>query len=140
MKPYLLAIALSLSFFAQTLMANENAVIAIDIGHTLKNHGATSARGIGEFHFNQTIALKLQKQLKEQGYTNALIINPKGDNIKLKERTQFADDNNADVFISIHHDSAQEQFLKKWRYNGGEYLHGEKFKAEVSRFLNISKH
>lgn len=31
-------------------------LISIDIGHTKQSHGATSARGIGEFFFNQRVA------------------------------------------------------------------------------------
>ncbi|CAA6816957.1 MAG: N-acetylmuramoyl-L-alanine amidase (EC [uncultured Thiotrichaceae bacterium] len=129
MKNFLLAITLAFSCYASTLMANNNAVIAIDIGHTLKNHGSTSARGVGEFHFNKTIATQLQAKLKEQGYPNTLLINPEGKKIRLKERTQFAHKHKADVFISIHHDSMQLQFLKRWRYQGKEYLHGERFKG-----------
>lgn len=129
MKIFLQAIALSLSLLASTLMANDNAVIAIDIGHTLQKPGSTSARGVGEFHFNHAIATKLQTILKAQGYSNTLLINPDGADIGLKARTQFAYKHNADVFISIHHDSMQLQFLEKWNYNGKEYLHGEKFKG-----------
>lgn len=129
MKTLLHVFALSLTLFSTVLMADNNAVIAIDIGHTLKNHGSTSARGVGEFHFNQTIAKQLQATLIDQGYTQTLLINPEGKDIGLKERTQFALDHKADVFISIHHDSMQLQFLKKWNYKGKEYLHGEKFKG-----------
>lgn len=129
MKILLPAFALSLYLFASTALANDDTVIAIDIGHTLKNHGSTSARGVGEFHFNQMIAMQLRAKLKEHGYPNTLLINPEGKEIALNDRTQFAHDHQADVFISIHHDSMQRQFLKTWNYNGKEYLHGDKFKG-----------
>jgi N-acetylmuramoyl-L-alanine amidase len=140
MKLLLQSVVLYLSLYASVIMANTEAVIAIDIGHTLKRSGSTSARGVPEFQFNQSIALQLQKKLKEYGYKNTFVINKKGKNIKLKERTKYAHDNNADVFISIHHDSMQRQFLKQWKYRGKHYLHGEKFRGYSLFVSQKSKH
>lgn len=109
--------------------ADKNSVIAIDIGHSAKKVGASSARGIGEFKFNQTIAQKLLTQLHTYGFKNSFIINPEGRAIKLKQRTAIAHKKQAEVFISIHHDSMQPQFLSKWIYEGKTYRHGEKFKG-----------
>lgn len=102
-------------------------VIAIDIGHSVQKVGATSARGVGEFFFNQRIAKKLQQALHNDGLTEAFLINPEGKPIKLKQRTAKAAEKNADVFVSIHHDSMQMQFLKEWQYEGKTLLHSEKF-------------
>jgi N-acetylmuramoyl-L-alanine amidase len=119
-------ISYSSSLYADTHQA---AVIAIDIGHSAKKSGASSARGIGEFQFNQQIAQKLNTQLHAYGFKNSFIINPKGKNIKLKQRTAIAARNYADLFVSIHHDSMQPQFLSQWMYQGKQYRHGEKFKG-----------
>lgn len=110
-------------------MADYHSVIAIDMGHTRNNYGSKSARGRGEFHFNQVIAKKLYAQLQQYGYKNTFIINPKGNNIKLRARTKVAQRRKADLFISIHHDSMQLRFLKKWKYKGKQLLHSERFKG-----------
>jgi N-acetylmuramoyl-L-alanine amidase len=121
-----------------SLSANESAVIAIDIGHTLEQAGATSARGISEFHFNKNIAEKLHAQLQQRGFKQAFIINPQGRPIKLQERTKLAKKKQADLFVSIHHDSMQLTFLKKWQVKGKDYLHSEKFKG-YSLFISQKK-
>jgi len=105
----------------------KNPVIAIDIGHSVNKVGATSARGVGEFFFNQRIAKKLQQALHDDGLTGAFLINPEGKPIKLKQRTARAAEKNAAVFVSIHHDSMQMQFLNEWQYEGKTLLHSEKF-------------
>lgn len=129
MKIFLICLLISLPLYAPRIMANNKAVIAIDIGHTQQHSGATSARGLGEFYFNQVIARKLHAQLSAYGYNNSFIINPKGKNISLKNRNKKAHQRRAIVFISIHHDSMQTKFLKKWKYKGKRYLHSEKFKG-----------
>jgi len=128
---FLLAISAFLSGYSSKLYADthQTAIIAIDIGHSTKQSGASSARGVGEFQFNQAIAQKLNTQLHTYGFKNSFIINPKGKSIKLKQRTAIAARNYADLFVSIHHDSMQPQFLSQWTYEGKQYRHGEKFKG-----------
>jgi N-acetylmuramoyl-L-alanine amidase len=41
--------------------------IALDIGHSVKRPGAYSARGVGEYSFNKTIAEALLRSLKKSG-------------------------------------------------------------------------
>ncbi|MGV6809710.1 MAG: N-acetylmuramoyl-L-alanine amidase family protein [bacterium] len=106
-----------------------SSVIAIDIGHSVKKVGATSARGVGEFFFNQRIAKKLKKALQAEGFEQAFLINPEGKPIKLKERTALAAEKNAAVFVSIHHDSMQMQFLQEWQYEGKTLLYSERFQG-----------
>ena len=129
--PFLLSILLLLIPYSHALYAESQhtEIIAIDIGHSAKKSGASSARGVGEFQFNQKIAQKLNTQLQAYGFKNSFIINPEGKPIKLKQRTAIAHRNYADVFISIHHDSMQPQFLSPWTYKGKHYRHGEKFKG-----------
>ncbi len=129
-KRYFLSLFLTLIFtYSNTIFADTTAVIAIDIGHTQAKSGASSARGVGEFQFNQSIAKKLKAQLQQYGFKNSFIINPNGKAIKLKQRTAIAARHYADVFVSIHHDSMQPQFLSKWVYKDKSYRHGEKFKG-----------
>lgn len=103
--------------------------IALDIGHTPKKHGATSARGQGEYIFNKRIVSMLHKKLLEQGFTNTFIVNPQGKEISLQERTQQAKKRHTDLFISIHHDSVNEKYLKTWTYNNKKRPYSDNFKG-----------
>src|SRR5687767_7250252 len=58
-------------------------VVAIDIGHTAAVPGATSARGEGEFSFNQRIAQQLYARLEKSAVVAPYLINPKGARIGL---------------------------------------------------------
>src|SRR5277367_2050095 len=48
--------------------APEDVVIALDVGHTAKNVGSTSARGIGEFDFNLKLAHRVRDELLSAGF------------------------------------------------------------------------
>jgi N-acetylmuramoyl-L-alanine amidase len=89
-------------------------VVAIDIGHTIAVPGATSARGEGEFHFNQRIAQKLFDRLQKSPVIAPYLINPKGGRIGLIDRPKLAATKGAEFLISIHHDSANDRYLENW--------------------------
>lgn len=96
--------------------AKENFIIAIDIGHSKNKSGAVSARGTEEYHFNRSIAIMLLEELFQDGFDKTFIINEKGIDISLIERTYIAKKKKADLFISIHHDSVQPDYLSFWIY------------------------
>ena len=93
------------------------ATVAIDIGHTPKHHGATSAYGFTEYDYNQRMASIIIQTLKEEGI-DAFLVNPEGREISLAERTAIARERHASLFISIHHDSVNEKYLHDWEYKG----------------------
>lgn len=97
-------------------LENSSNIIAIDIGHSKINAGAISSRGIGEYYFNLILGKRLLHDLFEKGYTKSFIINPQGDDISLKNRVNIANNKNANLFISIHHDSVQPKYLKLWQF------------------------
>ncbi len=99
------------------LASLDNLTIALDIGHTTKSPGAYSARGRGEFYFNQEIVEQLAPILKQLGAT-VHIINPAGAPISLYARTAKARKLKADLFVSIHHDSVNQRYKQKWRVGG----------------------
>lgn len=100
--------------------------IAIDIGHSKKNSGAVSARGISEYHYNRMVALSLFYKLQEKGiYT--FFVNQTEEEISLKERVNSAKRQNATLFISIHHDSVKEAYLSTWTYNDKKRRYCDKF-------------
>jgi N-acetylmuramoyl-L-alanine amidase len=82
--------------------------VAIDVGHSLKHPGAKSASGIDEFTFNQNLANNLNRKLTQEKITSVLI-GANGDMTDLKQRTQLAEAQS--LFISLHHDSVQKQYL-----------------------------
>jgi N-acetylmuramoyl-L-alanine amidase len=106
-----------------------NFIVAIDIGHSIKNHGATSARGIGEYHFNKRLAKRLHGALLKSGYPKAFLINETGADILLTDRVNMAKKKNADLLISIHHDSVQPHYLKEWYYKGKKYVYCDRFQG-----------
>ena len=57
--------------------------VALDIGHSIKQPGAYSARGVGEYSFNRMIAEALLRSLLRTGEVEAFIINPQGKPISL---------------------------------------------------------
>ncbi|MGB0748072.1 MAG: N-acetylmuramoyl-L-alanine amidase family protein [Magnetospiraceae bacterium] len=103
------------------------AAIAIDVGHTVKSWGATSARGVGEFTYNQALAQELASALNAADFTHLLLINTDGQIGSLKQRTAIANEGNAALFLSLHHDSAQEQYLKTWNVDGVERSYSDDF-------------
>lgn len=89
-------------------------VVAIDIGHTAAVPGATSARGEGEFSFNQRIAQQLYARLEKSAIVAPYLINPKGARIGLVDRPKLAASKGAELLVSIHHDSANDRYLENW--------------------------
>ncbi|MBF0433630.1 MAG: N-acetylmuramoyl-L-alanine amidase [Fibrobacteria bacterium] len=103
--------------------------VAIDIGHTVKHPGVMGARGIGEFFFNQNLSVMLQTELSKKGYATSFIINPKGEDISLQDRTRIAKEKKADILISLHHDSAQPKYLSKWVVEGDTLFYSDEFQG-----------
>lgn len=104
----------------------QKTIIALDIGHSPQKQGAYSSRGIGEYQFNKAVAISLFYSLKEKGCL-PFFINPSEADIKLSQRTKEAEKMGADIFISIHHDSVKEKYLRKWNYYNKPHHYSDKF-------------
>jgi N-acetylmuramoyl-L-alanine amidase len=103
-------------------------IIAIDIGHTTNIPGATSARGVPEYLFNQNIGTLLHQQLRhDMRFKNSFIINETGEDISLSARAAIANERGAHLLVSIHHDSVQPKDLSQWLYQGRIMPHCDKF-------------
>lgn len=98
----------------QGCLANTYSV-AVDIGHSKQNPGATSARGKPEFDFNRDLASILQQVLSADNIMS-FSIGEHGDIVDAKQRSAIANAQNARFFVSIHHDSAQLKYFKIWRW------------------------
>jgi N-acetylmuramoyl-L-alanine amidase len=112
----------------------ETYVVAIDVGHTKASPGAISASGRPEYEFNREIARQLEERLKEGNKDGGPTIKPfvisSEKPMALPTRTKIAASKNADLFVSIHHDSAQDKYLEEREVNGKE----ERFTNEFSGY------
>lgn len=91
--------------------------VAVDVGHSLSDTGAVSARGRSEFAFNLELAQLLVRVMRENEL-NAMEVNFDGAINKLSERPLRA--KGSQFFLSIHHDSISESFLNGWDWDGSE--------------------
>jgi N-acetylmuramoyl-L-alanine amidase len=102
----------------------ETFTVAIDVGHTKVSPGAISVTGKPEYEFNLRIARKLEEALKSKPAGDPNTIRPfiisSEKPMSLERRTRLAASNNADLFVSIHHDSAQDKYLKDRETDEGE--------------------
>lgn len=98
--------------FAQVTRA-EPLRVALDIGHTPKVAGAGSASGLMEYEFNKRMVRLITDDLRRDPAFSVNVINPGGKEISLWQRARVANEARADVFLSIHHDSAQSRYIKK---------------------------
>ena len=85
---------------ARTSITPGKKTIVIDPGHGGKDPGA-SDNGVVEKAVNLAIGLELEKALLARGY-NVIMTRRTDIYLKLQERTDIANDMNADLFVSIH--------------------------------------
>ena len=104
-------------------------LVAIDVGHTKDQFGAVSARGKKEYYYNREIADMLHRKIQVNKQLDAFIVNPNGSKITLKERTKIASNKKANLFLSLHHDSVQPQFLLEWEYDQKTNLYSDRYKG-----------
>jgi N-acetylmuramoyl-L-alanine amidase len=104
--------------------------VAIDVGHTAKHPGATSARGAKEYDFNLRLATLIHDKLKQAGFAKAALLITEGTMYRgLAARVNKANRMPAALFLSIHHDSVPDAFLEKWEYEGEERGYSDRFKG-----------
>jgi N-acetylmuramoyl-L-alanine amidase len=102
--------------------------IALDVGHTIEAPGAVSARGVSEYTFNLSLAERIAKTLKDDGFSNTHLLVTKGvGKSQLMQRSARANALKVDLFISVHHDDVQPKYYDVWQYNGKTYHFSDKF-------------
>ena len=74
--------------------------IVVDAGHGGKDPGA-SDNGVTEKNVNLAVALELERELLSRGF-NVVMTRRTDVYLKLQERTDIANQVNADLFVSIH--------------------------------------
>jgi N-acetylmuramoyl-L-alanine amidase len=100
----------------------------IDVGHTEKAAGATSARGLMEFAFNLNLAKRIDQDLLAAGFRRSVLLISEGPSRQaLAERIKRANALRADLFLSIHHDSVPDKFLETWEFEGAKRNFSDRF-------------
>jgi N-acetylmuramoyl-L-alanine amidase len=102
--------------------------VLIDVGHTASSPGADSARGVPEYEFNLKLAEVIAQSLHGAGFDKAVRLVTSGTRMaSLFERAATANHLNADLFISIHHDSVPDNLKEKWQYEGKNLSYSDRF-------------
>lgn len=115
-------IPIFLCFLMSTALAAPAPEVAIDVGHSLRDGGAVSARGRDEYEFNRDLAELLAPRVEAHGQ-RVRRVNFDGRIGSLSDRPKAAA--GADFFISIHHDSIDTRWLLPWTWEGVERTHTE---------------
>ncbi|WP_409346670.1 N-acetylmuramoyl-L-alanine amidase [Paenibacillus sp. MBLB4367] len=76
--------------------------VVIDAGHGDGDPGAKSVTGRFEKDFTLAMALKVKKYLQQDSSIEVLMTREDDTFLELDERVEFANNRNADVFVSIH--------------------------------------
>lgn len=123
--------------------------VAVDIGHYRAKAGATSARGLAELEFNDATARVIASVLESAG-AQVILVNKDGNVTGLRDRPAIAAKAKADCFVSIHHDSVNDKYIRTWNYGGktqeycdqfrgyGVFTSSKNEKAEKSRELALA--
>ena len=102
--------------------------IVLDVGHTAQSEGATSARNVAEFLFNLRLARRIEEKLKAEGFAETRLLLTEGKaRPSLVRRVAAANNLQAGLFLSIHHDSVPDKFLEKWEFEGKKSWFSDRF-------------
>src|SRR5690349_11248963 len=102
--------------------------IVLDVGHTAESEGAISARNIAEFTYNLHLAQRIAEQLKADGFSETrLLVTGGKSKPSLFRRVAAANDLDANLFLSIHHDSVPDSFLENWEFDGRKGHFSDRF-------------
>ena len=86
--------------------------VFIDPGHGGRDPGAIGHLGTLEKNITLKTSIMLKEALKKYNNINTILSRDKDIYLSLKERTNLAKINNADIFISIHADSSKNKKAK----------------------------
>jgi N-acetylmuramoyl-L-alanine amidase len=86
--------------------------IVIDPGHGGKDPGARGQRGTEEKDITLKVALKLRDLLSKQPGIRVLMTRERDQFVELEDRAKFANEQDADLFVSIHVNSHPQRSVK----------------------------
>ena len=116
---------LSISIERNRDLKPEDTLIVIDAGHGGRDSGAVSITGRKEKDFNLTMSKKFNAKLRAMGY-NTIMTRDDDTFIDLYERPRIANENYADLFVSIHANSTGSSAI-----NGVEMLYAPQGTSQV---------
>ncbi len=82
-------------------------LIVIDPGHGGDDHGAIGVDGVMEKDVVLNIAIYLEELLRERLRARTLLTRVRDIAVPLPDRTKLANDNNADLFVSVHANASE---------------------------------
>lgn len=85
---------------------NGRKLVVLDAGHGAKDSGAVGVTGKYEKKFNLAIVLKAAELLKKENKIDVVLTRSDDTFLELKERVAIANNLKADLFISVHANSA----------------------------------
>ena len=91
---------------AEPASMRKRRLVVVDAGHGGKDPGATGRRGTREKDVTLAAALQLVKVLKERGDFEVVLTREDDTFVPLSERSQLANDREADLFVSLHCNAA----------------------------------
>lgn len=115
-----LTLAILLAFHALLGAANQptqSLKILLDPGHSLASPGALGVRAVHEVYYNNIFTTELAQALEAAGF-RVLLTRLPDEEISLDKRAEIANSSDADLFLSIHHDSAQVRYLESITVDG----------------------
>ena len=102
--------------------------IVVDVGHTAESEGAMSARNVSEYVFNLRLAQRIAEKLKAEGFGETKLLVTEGRaRASLVRRVAAASKLEANLFLSIHHDSVPTKFLEAWEFEGKKSHFSDRF-------------
>ena len=102
--------------------------IVLDVGHTAELEGAISARNVAEYVFNLRLAQRIEEKLKAEGFAaTRLLLTGGRARPSLFKRVAAANNLQADLLLSIHHDSVPDSFLENWEFEGKKRHFSDRF-------------
>ena len=102
--------------------------VVVDVGHTADSAGAKSARNVSEFLYNHRLAQRIEQRLQDDGFAQTRLLLTEGKARRsLVKRVAAANDLQAHLFLSIHHDSVPTKFLEEWEFDGKKSRFSDRF-------------
>ncbi len=86
--------------------------IVVDAGHGGEAPGAVGPTGLAEKDVVLDVALKLARMIEERLHRKVILTRDRDVFIPLSERTRIANDNKADLFVSIHANASRRRAAK----------------------------
>ena len=128
LSPLVLLLALGEAAYGRSCEAAPLRV-AVDVGHSRSSFGATSATGRREHDFNERFAQELLDLAKRVRTLSLFRFDDPGARLGLRDRPFIAANRNAEVFLSIHHDSVNIKYMDYWYHEGRKLQFSDVFRG-----------